>query len=162
MVELQGAKDDRTLTIIAVVLLVGILVLLSSFYVYYTYYASEEIIEEDIPTFTATFTNVTPEEAYEIINSTDNLTMVDCGKSSGCSPCDYKNKGHIPGSSQNSNPLTLYNSTNDILVYSRDEITGINFCLDLTNNVYGKIYNLAGGYDAWKEKGFPVNYGAGP
>jgi len=50
----------------------------------------------------------------------------------------------------------LYNSTEDILVYSKDGTVGEDFCQDITGHVYGEIYNIDGGYNAWVAAGFPV------
>ena len=47
--------------------------------------------------------------------------------------------------------MTLENETDDILVYSKDGTIGAGFCENLTKNmVYGKVYNLIGGWNAWK------------
>jgi len=104
--------------------------------------------------YTQTYTNVTVEEAYNLINKsqepTYNLTIIDCRGIEGCSTCQFKH-GHIPGAVRNDNPLTLENLTDDILVYSVDGKIGAEFCKNLTHNlVYGKIYNLEGGWNAWK------------
>ena len=63
------------------------------------------------------------------------------------------------GAVLNDNPETLYNSSEDILVYSKDGTVGAGFCQDLINNVYGNIYNLDGGINAWNELSYPLVYG---
>ena len=104
--------------------------------------------------FTQKYTNVTAQEAYDLINNTVNLTIIDCRGLEGCSQCQF-NKGHLPGAEQNQNSLTLYNWTNDILVYSKDGTIGAQFCQELINHVYCKIYNLIGGYTSWENAGYP-------
>ena len=104
--------------------------------------------------YTQTYTNVTVEEAYDLINKSQhpgyNLTIIDCRGLEGCSTCQYKH-GHVPGAVRNENPLSLENLTDDILVYSVDGKIGAEYCKNLTHNlVYGKIYNLEGGWNAWK------------
>lgn len=103
--------------------------------------------------YTQTYKNITVEEAYNLINKSQNtdynLTIIDCRGLEGCSTCQYK-RGHLPGAVRNDNPITLYNLTEDILVYSVNGTVGAQFCKDLTNHVYGKIYNLEGGWNAWK------------
>ena len=105
--------------------------------------------------YTSSFSNIEPSEAYSLINTSSNLKVIDCRGLEGCSHCQF-NRGHLPGAELNSNVMSLYNSTEDILVYSIDGTVGADFCLDLTGHVYGHIYNLKGGYDAWVSVGFPV------
>jgi len=104
-------------------------------------------------TYTQTYTNITVETAYNLINKSQNtdynLTIIDCRGLEGCSLCQYKH-GHIPGAVRNDNPITLYNLTDNILVYSVNGTVGAQFCRELTNHVYGEIYNLEGGWNAWK------------
>ena len=48
----------------------------------------------------------------------------------------------------------FYETENITLVYSRDGEVGKDFCQELVGHVYGKIYNLEGGWDAWNSAGF--------
>lgn len=103
--------------------------------------------------YAQSYSNVTIVQAYELLNKSDNgeinLTIVDCRGLEGCSTCQY-NRGHLPGAERSDNPLSYENETNDILVYSVDGSVGAQFCENLTQNlVYGEIYNLIGGWDAW-------------
>jgi rhodanese-related sulfurtransferase len=109
-------------------------------------------------TLTTIYYNKDPEEVFDIMNNTENLTIIDCRGLEGCSSCQFK-KGHLPNASMNDNPTTLFNSTNDILVYSKDGSIGAEFCIDLVNHVYGNIYNLKGGYEAWLAKNFTIETG---
>lgn len=102
------------------------------------------------------YSTVSISEAYDLINKSlnqeINLTIVDCRGLEGCSICQY-NRGHLPGAIRTNDALSLENTTNDILVYSVNGSVGEEFCLDLVNevkNVTGKIYNLEGGWEAWK------------
>ena len=106
------------------------------------------------------YTNVSADAAYNIINNSINLTIIDCRGLEGCGTCTFKNEGHIKGAILNSNAETLYNCSEDILVYSKDGSIGASFCQDLINNVYGKIYNLDGGINAWNELKYPLVYGS--
>jgi len=117
---------------------------------------STKLIEKNnIIPYTTFFTNITAEEAYNLIKSTENLTVVDIRGLEGCGICQF-NHGHLPGAQRNDNPTTLYEKTTDILVYSINGSVGVDFCLDLLNHVYGKIYNLIGGYNAWVAAGYPL------
>jgi len=108
--------------------------------------------QENIPAYTMNYQDITPEEAYDFINKSRNidynLTIIDCRGLEGCSSCQFS-KGHLPGATLNQNYETLYNYTIDILVYSKDGGVGATFCQNLTGHVYGAIYNLEGGYEAW-------------
>lgn len=110
-------------------------------------------------TYTTSYTNVTVDVAYNIINTTSNLTIIDCRGLEGCGTCSFKNEGHLKAAVLNSNAETLYNCTDDILVYSVDGTVGASFCQELINHVYGKIYNLDGGINAWKDHKYPLFYG---
>jgi len=119
--------------------------------------------ENQNPGFTMTYQDTSPKQAYDLlnksINNTEyNLTIIDCRGLEGCSTCQF-NRGHLPGAKLNQNYETLYNHTNDILVYSVDGTVGANFCENLTGNVYGAIYNLEGGFSAWDDAGYKIETG---
>jgi len=139
-------KKEKTFITISVLILT--ILIISG--LTYAFYFTEQKPNE--PVFTSSYENITPVQAYELINKSRdteyNLTVIDCRGLEGCSSCQF-NHGHLPEAVLNSNYLTLYNSTNDILVYSRDGTVGASFCENLTGHVYGKIYNLDGGYYAW-------------
>jgi rhodanese-related sulfurtransferase len=153
MVETSPAKKEgMKLEIIVAIALIVIVVVASVYLVYMTdFFKTPET--PDI-TYSTYYTNLNPEDAYDLINTSSNLTIIDCRGLEGCSQCQF-NKGHLPGAELNSNPLTLYNYTSDILVYSVNGTIGEEFCEDLVNHVYGDIYNLEGGYEAWAARGFP-------
>jgi rhodanese-related sulfurtransferase len=124
----------------------------------YEAWKSQDYPTTDYYIYTSSFSNIEPSEAYDLINTSSNLKVIDCRGLEGCDHCQFK-QGHLPGAELNSNFLTLYNSTEDILVYSINGTVGARFCENLTGRVYGKIYNLKGGYNAWVawvKAGFPV------
>ena len=92
--------------------------------------------------------------------TTRNLSIIDVRGLEGCGNCQFNKGGHLPGAELNMNAQTLYNTTDDILVYSVDGSVGADFCMNLTSHVYGKIYNLDGGFDAWKEAGYTIVFGS--
>lgn len=98
--------------------------------------------------YTSSFQNVSVDEAYYLINTTENLTIIDCRGLEGCSTCQF-NRGHLPGADLNDNPTTLYNAKTGILAYSKNGTVGADFCSDLVDHVYGRIYNLQGGWESW-------------
>ncbi len=115
------------------------------------------------PGFTMKYQDISPKQAYDLLNKSINdteynLTIIDCRGLEGCSTCQFS-RGHLPGAKLNQNYETLYNHTNDILVYSVDGTIGANFCENLTGNVYGAIYNLEGGFSAWDDAGYKIETG---
>ena len=130
----------------------------------------EEVIE--------TFVNKSKEEVLSLLNnsieydevngesvynlSKIGLTIIDCRGLEGCSNCQFR-AGHLPGAVLNDNYETLFynvtNNKNDILVYSTNGTVGEYFCQNLTGHVYGKLYNLEGGYDGWMAAGYPIKKG---
>ena len=160
MDEIKPQKSDRKFSIFVTILLAFIIVVAVIVFAYSNgIFLNHE--NNNIPTYTTTFVNVTAKEAYNLINTTENLSVIDTRGLEGCSHCQF-NRGHLPGAVLNDNPLTLfqnlsnYQNTTDLLVYSVNGTVGANFCEDLLGNVYGKIYNLIGGYDAWVAAGYPT------
>jgi len=144
--------EKLALFALVVILIVSIAYLIISFI--QTPQQSEEI------KYTKYYSNVTADKAFNIMNNSINLTIIDCRGLEGCGSCSFKNDGHIKGATLNSNAETLYNWSNDILVYSKDGTVGASFCEELINNVYGKIYNIEGGINAWIELEYPLVYGS--
>lgn len=103
------------------------------------------------PVYTTFFTDVSPEEAYEIISTSVNITIIDIR---GCK-CDY-NKGHIPTANWSLHATQFYNTTNDLLIYDQDGTNSTEFCEKLVNHTYGAIYRLKGGIDAWIAAGYEI------
>jgi len=93
------------------------------------------------------YTNITAEEA-DLLIANDNITILDVRALEGCGSCQFKN-GHLPGAILESDPTKYYNASYDILVYSVDGTVGAEFCEDLMYKVYGKVYNLEGGWNDW-------------
>ena len=148
-------KEKNILEKIAAIVLVAILIITIPYTVVSFIQAPQQSSEIKYASY---YTNVSASAAYDIINKTINLTIIDCRGLEGCGTCTFKNDGHIKGAVLNDNPETLYNSSEDILVYSKDGTVGAGFCQDLINNVYGNIYNLDGGINAWNELSYPLDY----
>lgn len=99
-----------------------------------------------VPHFTISYQNISVDQARNI--TSQNLTVVDCRGLEGCGQCQF-NQGHLPNATMINDPTTLYNTTNDILVYSMDGHKGSWFCEQLIGHVYGNVYNLDGGWNAY-------------
>jgi rhodanese-related sulfurtransferase len=103
-------------------------------------------------TITTSYSFISPDDAHQfIVSTTHNLTIIDMRS---CK-CKYDGE-HIPGAIWNVNPMSFYNTTNDLLVYDELGAENILFCKDLVNHTYGKILCLRGGIDAWKSAGYRV------
>ncbi len=101
--------------------------------------------------YTQSFQNITASQAYKLMQNDTKLVIVDVR---GCK-CTY-NKGHIPGAIWDTYPEDFYETKKDLLIYSQTGSTSLDFCKELIGHVYGKIYNLQGGIDAWKASGYKV------
>jgi rhodanese-related sulfurtransferase len=99
--------------------------------------------------YTTSYTPVTPLEAKELINNTINLVIADIR---GCD-CDY-NKGHLEYAIWQTYAPNFYNTVHDLLIYDKNGTNSIKYCKNLINHVYGEIYYLEGGIEAWEEAGF--------
>lgn len=128
-----------TMTTVVVMIGVGLVVLIA-----------DMEMHNDIPDIPTTFyetINVT--EAKELMSTTE-LYVIDCRAREGCGDCQFS-KGHLPDAGLYSSPVSFFNTTTDILVYSVDGTVGEQFCRELVGYVYGNIYNLEGGWEAWKQ-----------
>jgi len=126
--------------------LIAIIVLLGIVYIVVSQEKPEE--NDKVP-----YRNISAEETYNLINTSSNLRVIDVRGLEDWCTCRFASN-HIPGAELNSNPTTLYNETNDILVYSINGTVGEQFCKDLIGHVKGDLYNLEGGYEAWIDSGF--------
>ena len=168
-----GKNREKTLRAIMVVLLAAIIIISVTF----VFINNSQNEEEDV---IETYVNKSKEEVLNLLNNSkegyDNvtgkyiynlskigLTVIDCRGLEGCSSCQFR-AGHLPGAVLNDNYQTLYynvtNNKNDILVYSKNGTVGENFCENLTGHVYGKLYNLDGGYNVWIAADYPIETGS--
>lgn len=118
-------------------------------------------------TFTSII-NPKPTTEYQSVNVSvakqlvlQNVTCIDVRGLEGCGPCQF-NQGHLPNAITYTLPADLYNVSSDILVYSMDGTVGEQFCKDLMGHVYGKVYNLQGGWYAWSNYFEPTRYTLSP
>ena len=93
------------------------------------------------------YTTISPNEVNNLYKNANNLIVVDCSQ-----PKQVYRDGHLPEAVWTPNPELFYNTTNDILVYSNNDTIAKNFCEQLVDNVYGHIYFMPGGYEAWKNQ----------
>ena len=152
-------EKSKSLEIIVAIALVLITIIASVYLLYpsFTQDSQNDIYEG----YALYYTNISVAEAFDTINTTTdiNLSIIDVRGLEGCGTCQFKNKGHLPGAVLNSNPDSLFNSTAIFIVYSVNGTVGANFSQQLVNHVYGKIYNIDGGFEAWKDAGFKLEFG---
>lgn len=161
MDEINTEKKKSNLLDMIVALALVIITIIASVYLLYPTFTQDS--QNDIyKGYARSYTNISVSKAYNLINSTTdiNLSIIDVRGLEGCGPCQFKNKGHLPGAVLNSNPDSLFNTTALFIIYSVDGTVGANFSQQLVNHVYGMIYNLEGGFEAWKDAGFELEYGS--
>lgn len=163
----MGAEQTKNkFTIISILLIIAILISAVAVYTFIYLEDEKNTIDEDeqnnnqntnnSSTVQTTPYNISATDADELIKTNSNLTIIDCRGLEGCSSCQF-NKGHLPGAEMNINPSTLFNTTNDILVYSKDGTAGYyNYSIHLIDHAEGTVYNLEGGYSAWISAGFEI------
>ena len=136
------------------VLLIFILIIISvGAAIGYTLSTEQEENGPTGPFLTNTYSAISPTDALALINSTNETQLIIVDIRS-CK-CNY-NSGHLPNSTWNVNPLSFYNLTEDLLVYSKNNVDSIEFIEKLLNKTYGDLYYLEGGINAWKLAGYPV------
>jgi len=101
-----------------------------------------------------TSTNLTPEEAYDLI-SQQQVTVLDIRTQ------EEYNSGHIPDAlllpvSELESRLNGLNSSDHILVYCRSGYRSEEAAHILVANNFIHVYNLEGGILQWRAQGFPV------
>ena len=101
-----------------------------------------------------TSTNLTPEEAYDLI-SQQQVTVLDVRTQ------EEYNSGHIPDAlllpvSELESRLNGLNSSDHILVYCRSGYRSEEAAHILVANNFIHVYNLEGGILQWQAQGFPV------
>jgi len=147
----KGNKFDTIVTIVFVIIVVFATVYVATAYLF---------PGETEKKYTSSYKSIDVEAAYNLINKTKNLVIIDCRGLEGCGSCQIKSEGRLDFDFVylNQNPYVHFNTTENLLIYSKDGIVAQeDFCKILVNHVYGKIYNLEGGYNAWKDAGYPIS-----
>ncbi len=172
MVDADPESKEKLLTKIILALLIVIIVI-GSIYLFY----SMNNNSEDGFTLATDYQSISSSNGYEIYNSyntsyseennnVNNLTIIDARKfdySCNCQLNPTYEEGHLPGAILDYSPQaeTYYNMTTDILVYTQygESEKANEFCENLIGHIYGNIYLLEGGYEAWEEAGNPIEKG---
>ncbi len=102
--------------------------------------------------YTTSYTSITAEEVKELTDNNINVIIVDIR---GCR-CNWEG-GHIPTAVWQTYALHLKDTAQDLIIYCQNGSESISYCEELVSNVYGAIYHLEDGFEAWKKAGYPID-----
>jgi len=88
---------------------------------------------------------VPPQDAEQLINKKENLVVADCSVNGN----DFKEGRVLPRAVWAPDASTFYNQHKNVLIYSDSSERSLNYAHDLVGKLYGEIYVLLGGYQAW-------------
>lgn len=97
--------------------------------------------------FTKGFFRSPPQDIDQLIKSNPTATIVDCSSDNTY----FSGNQKIPNAIWSRNPLTLYDRKETLILYSTDDGSeSIEYAKELMNHVYGQVYILEGGFNAWQ------------
>jgi len=114
--------------------------------------------EPYVPVLASSFSSITAEEAYDLINTSSQYIIID---SRPC-PCKYNTEhiglnGSFEATLPPDNDSELYNLTIDLIIYDAyGNLDATNYCERFINHIYGKICYIEGGFSSWKNNSFPT------
>jgi len=154
--------SKKKLILIKLTILIIILAIVATYVVFFSPFIGLLNNSEQTNRPTSSYSTINVEEAYQLLNTGRNINLID--DPVGCH-CRYDEE-HIGDffhydallvTRLNYGIEALYNTTDDTIIYDDDGLgEGLVHCEALVNHVYGDIYYLEGGLDAWKAKGYPV------
>jgi rhodanese-related sulfurtransferase len=102
----------------------------------------------------AKFTNVTAQEAHDMMQQDDSLVVIDVR-----SQAEY-NSGHIPGTlliplDELESRIDEFDTPTPILVYCQIGVRSEEAADILISHGFQQVHNLDGGFDSWQDKGLP-------
>ena len=160
MAEEYSGEGKKNLAIIAVLVLVMLMatscVFVFAFDIFHIMPGNNKNVDTS-PQITTEYSAISAEAAYDFINTTTHtLTIIDVRD---CK-CSY-NTAHIGAppyfeAIHSINWENYYNTTDDILVYDdAGDNEAIEFCGNLVNHTYGKLFYLENGFSAWSQAQYP-------
>ncbi len=104
----------------------------------------------------ASFESVDPKVAYEMLESDDNLTLLDVR-----TPDEFKHDGYIDGATliplgQLAQNLNMLDKSKKVLVYCRSGSRSVSASRMLDSKGFS-VVNMSGGITAWKSEKLPVS-----
>ena len=102
----------------------------------------------------AKVTNVTAQEAHDMMQQDDSLVVVDVR-----SQAEY-NSGHIPGTlliplNELESRIDEFDTSTPILVYCQIGVRSEEAADILISHNFLHVYNLEGGFESWQDEGLP-------
>jgi len=162
-------EKEKMIRNLAVIVLLMLLVL--SIIYLFSIVENTNSNQDTTPFLATSYENISAEKAYSLFEKSNNsendyeLIIIDARvKYKSCISClnNLYSSGHIPGAILDTqlNAQVYYqdlNDTSDILVYTQQDSSQTeSFCEELVDHIYGKIYNLEGGYLSWIDAGYPI------
>ncbi len=136
-----------------------VIIIISLIFYFTILYDSTPNVDEK--SYTNKYTLISIENAYDLIyNKSVEMIIIDVPTTS----LIRYNESHLENArmifDQESLPEgmnSLINTTKNILIYDDDgRESGIQYCEEILNKVYGDIYYLEGGINSWMDKNYPV------
>jgi hypothetical protein len=156
MIEQPGDREKK-ITTIFIIALVIIATISTAYILIFELKIFDKQPENTEPEVTTEITYVTPSDAYNLIQTSNNLEILDVRS---CK-CSYNVERLTIKTNWTSylSPEKYYNTTYDLLIYDDQGIdssysTATKFCEGLKNNTYNKIYMLEHGINDWKNAGY--------
>ena len=148
MQETEPVKDNKKIIAVLIIILI---VISAGVVIGYTLTKKDEIIIDEGPFLTTTFTALSAHDAYNLTIANETPLIIADMRSCKCS----YNNGHLPNATWNTNPYSFFNMTEDLLIYADEESESIDYCKTLLNNTYSRLFYISGGFDAWKIASLP-------
>ena len=98
-----------------------------------------------VPGTTAGFYNAPPQDVEQVINSNPSTVVVDCSASGA----DYLAGRRLPNAMWSPDASIYYGQNMELVLYSTPDTVALNYAKDLVGKMYGNIYVLTGGQQAW-------------
>ena len=134
------SKEKKKTTFVDLVVYYGAIIFVAAIIIFVVLYK---------PPIESRIVNVNTEQALSLVYSHESLTIID-GRD-----LLFYNYSRIPGSIWIDNINTFISETKDILLYA-DGNDILNIAKTLLKNNDGNVYYIEGGFEAWKEKGYPI------
>ncbi|NYT00849.1 MAG: rhodanese-like domain-containing protein [Methanocellales archaeon] len=105
---------------------------------------------------TASFLTISPSEAKQLIDSNPDIVILDV-RTFG----EFYQEGHLKDAinipiDELPERVGELDKNEDTIVYCKSGFRGAQASQILADNGFTKVYNIDGGFDAWKLKGFPI------
>lgn len=141
---------------ILVILIIAIVVISASTAIGYYYWNFKDINEDqpNEPVLTTTYSALSPLEAYDLINTSEQFIVIDVRNRCPCNwDTDHIGLNNTFRALKRTEPefSEFFNETSDIIIYDDGGNTAIEWGEGLVNHTYGKICYIIGGFPSWRD-----------